>query len=104
MEQKTAKVYLPTSYEQFLQQKKKAVKPPLYQKGSMMVPESLKESKPLTKKQTEISVVKDDSGDENEAPKKPSTIVEKIVHSDFKKMFDEFNHSRFNSIKEKING
>jgi len=26
------------------------------------------------------------------------------VHSDFKKMFDEFNHSRFESIKTKING
>lgn len=54
MEQKNTKTYLPTSYEQFLQQKKKNAKPNLYQKGSLIVPESLKESKPLTKKQTEM--------------------------------------------------
>ena len=42
MEQKNTKMYLPTSYEQFLQQKKKAVKPQLYQKASIIVPESLK--------------------------------------------------------------
>ncbi len=45
MEQKTVKNFLPTTYEQYLQQKKKMMKPGAYQRQLVTAPESIKENK-----------------------------------------------------------
>jgi hypothetical protein len=32
------------------------------------------------------------------------TIIEKVVHSDYKKLFDDFQNNRFENIRQKITG
>ena len=81
MEQKTAKMFLPSSYEQFLQQKKKVGKSIIIQKTSIMPEETRQAKQGAVQHRTEHE-------DENEAPSKPGKIIEKVVHSDFKRMFD----------------
>lgn len=45
MDQKTNKVYLPSTYEQFLQQKKKTTKPVVHPKQIIPTHDYLKENK-----------------------------------------------------------
>ena len=42
---------------------------------------------------------------QKEDSKKPNVvIIEKVVHSDYQKMFDDFNNNKFEAIKNKITG
>jgi hypothetical protein len=101
MEQKVIKTYLPSSYEQFLQQKKKNIKPVVFQKQFASGHDPVKENKvtSLNRKSSEA----ENEAEEDEAQTKGGVIVEKVVHSDYKKMFDEFNSNKFDAIKSKIN-
>ena len=64
--------------------------------------EHSKENKPsLTLNRTEEE---DGEGEEEHAEKdkKKPVIVEKVIHSDFKKMFDDFQNNKFETIRQKI--
>ena len=93
-------MFLPSSYDQFLQHRKKAAKP-AYQKPASSAHELQKENK--IGNTTEKDDFNEEEISEKEQIRKPSVlIVEKVVHSDYKKMFDDFNNSKFDSIKNKI--
>lgn len=107
MEQKTVKTYLPTTYEQFLQQKKKVLKQGPSLKLYPSVQESAKDmnlSQALKTSQIDEKEKEEKEEEEEEGQSKGVTIVERIIHSDYQKMFDEFHNNKFDSIKNKING
>jgi hypothetical protein len=64
--------------------------------------ENSKENKPsVSLNRTEEE---DEEGDAEQTDKgqKKIVITEKVIHSDYKKMFDDFQNNRFEAIRQKI--